>query len=343
METEKGLVKRFWVLSAAAVCAAAGGVLLLQAGKQIYSNKNGTVKTIAAGVSGGEASLYKERNMDRKLTDEEEQVIIHKGTERPFSGEYYDHFEKGVYTCKQCGAELFKSDSKFRSECGWPSFDDQIGAAVKRQKDADGVRTEIICAKCGGHLGHIFSGEGITAKNVRYCVNSISMNFVPEAKQRIEKAIFAAGCFWGVEHYFKQADGVISTKVGYTGGNVDNPTYKQVCTKKTGHAEAVEVEYDSSKTSYEELAKMFFEIHDFSQLNRQGPDVGTQYRSAIFYLNEQQRQTVERLVEELEKKGYDVKTQIIPAATFWPAEEYHQDYYDKKGMAPYCHIYKKIF
>jgi peptide methionine sulfoxide reductase msrA/msrB len=259
----------------------------------------------------------------------------------PFSGKYNDFFEKGVYTCKRCGAELFRSESKFKSECGWPSFDDEIKGAVKWQKDADGVRTEALCARCGAHLGHIFSGEGFTPKNVRYCVNSISMNFIPE--QHIEKAIFAGGCFWGVEYYFEHAPGVISTAVGYTGGNVDNPAYEQVCTHKTGHAEAVEIEYDVAKTSYEELAKLFFEIHDFTQLNRQGPDVGTQYRSEIFYLNEKQKETATRLVEELKKKGYDVKTQIVPAGKFWPAEEYHQDYYEKAGGSPYCHIRKKIF
>jgi len=284
----------------------------------------------------------KEQDMNKKLTFEEARVIVHKGTEAPFSGEYYDHFEKGIYTCKRCGAKLFESSSKFASGCGWPSFDDEIKGAVKKQLDADGMRTELICANCGAHLGHIFTGEGLTPKDVRYCVNSISMNFTPEEK-KVEKAIFASGCFWGTEYYFKQAPGVISTTVGYTGGNLDNPTYGQVCTDKTGHAEAVEVEYDSSKTSYEELAKLFFETHDFTQLNRQGPDVGTQYRSAIFYLNEQQRETAEELVKELEKKGYDVKTEIEPAGKFWPAEGYHQDYYEKKGSSPYCHIYKKIF
>jgi peptide methionine sulfoxide reductase msrA/msrB len=328
METEKGLVNGKWVLVVMLVCIAAGGCLLLLQTKEQPALRRSV----------------KERDMDKgynKLTAEEKRVIVHKGTERPFSGKYNDYFEKGVYTCKRCGAELFRSESKFKSECGWPSFDDEIKGAVKWQKDADGVRTEAVCAKCGAHLGHIFLGEGLTAKNFRYCVNSISMNFVPERK--IEKAIFASGCFWGTEYNFKQAPGVISTTVGYTGGHLDNPTYEQVCTGRTGHAEAVEVEYDSSKTSFEELAKLFFETHDFSQLNRQGPDVGTQYRSAIFYLNEQQREVAERLVGELKKKGYDVRTQIVPAGKFWPAEEYHQDYYEKAGSSPYCHIYKKIF
>jgi peptide methionine sulfoxide reductase msrA/msrB len=328
METERGFIRERLVLAAMLVCIAAGGCfLLLQTKKQLALRRS-----------------MKERSMDKgfnKLTAEEERVIVHKGTEKPFSGKYNDYFEKGVYRCKRCGAELFRSTSKFKSECGWPSFDEEIKGAVKWQKDADGVRTEAICANCGAHLGHIFLGEEMTAKNVRYCINSISMNFVPE--QQIEKAIFASGCFWGTEYYFKQAPGVISTTVGYTGGHLDNPTYEQVCTGRTGHAEAVEVEYDSSKTSFEELAKLFFETHDFSQLNRQGPDVGTRYRSAIFYLNEQQREVAERLVGELKKKGYDVRTQIVPAGKFWPAEEYHQDYYEKAGSSPYCHIYKKIF
>jgi peptide methionine sulfoxide reductase msrA/msrB len=290
-----------------------------------------------------EIGFYKERKMYNKLTPEEARVIVNKGTERPFSGKYNDFFEKGVYTCKRCGAELFESNSKFKSECGWPSFDEQIDGAVKWQLDADGVRTEILCNQCGAHLGHVFMGEGLTDKNTRYCVNSISMNFIPAEEKKTEEAIFASGCFWGTEYHFQKVPGVISTTVGYTGGHVDNPTYKQVCTDKTGHAEAVKVVYDPTKTSYEELAKLFFETHDFTQLNRQGPDIGKQYRSAIFYLNDKQKEIATKLVDELKKKDYDVKTEITAASKFWPAEDYHQDYYEKTGKSPYCHIYRKIF
>lgn len=285
----------------------------------------------------------KEQKMYKKLTPEEERVIIHKGTEAPFSGQFDKHYETGIYTCKRCGAELFKSTSKFKSGCGWPSFDDQIKGAVKSQPDADGVRTEITCVQCGGHLGHVFLGEGFTPKNARYCVNSISLDFISAEKKRTEKAIFASGCFWGTEYHFQRLPGVISTTVGYTGGHVDNPTYKQVCTDKTGHAEAVEVIYDPSKTTYEELAKLFFETHDFTQLNRQGPDIGTQYRSVIFYMDQEQKEAAAKLMQVLKKKGYDVKTEIIPASKFWPAEKYHQDYYKNNGKTPYCHLYKKIF
>jgi len=287
--------------------------------------------------------FYKEQSMPKQLTVAEQHVILRKGTEPPFTGRFTDHFVPGVYTCKQCGAELFRSDSKFHSGCGWPSFDEQIPGAVKWLPDADGVRTEIVCNACGGHLGHVFRGERLTAKNIRYCVNSISMDFIPAEAQKTERAIFASGCFWGTEYHLQRILGVISTTVGYTGGHVDNPTYKQVCTDKTGHAEAVEVIYDPTKTSYEQLARMFFETHDFTQLNRQGPDVGTQYRSAIFYLNDEQKAEAERLIGILRGKGFDVKTELTPAGQFWPAEDYHQDYYESNAKTPYCHVYRKIF
>ena len=288
-------------------------------------------------------AFYREGPMYNELTPEEARVILHKGTERPFTGKYNDHFEKGVYTCRQCGAKLFESASKFKSHCGWPSFDDQIPGAVQWQPDADGMRTEIICANCGGHLGHVFKGEQLTPKNTRYCVNSISLSFIPPGQEKTEHAIFASGCFWGTEYHMQRVPGVISTTVGYTGGHVDNPTYKQVCTDTTGHAEAVDVVYDPTKTNYEKLAKLFFETHDFTQLNRQGPDIGKQYRSAIFYLNDEQKEIAERLVKTLREKGFNVKTEITKAGKFWPGEGYHQDYYNKTGKTPYCHIYRRIF
>ncbi len=278
-----------------------------------------------------------------KLTPEEARVIINKGTEMPFSGKFEKHWEKGTYICRQCNAPLYKSESKFDARCGWPSFDDEIAGAVKRVPDADGMRTEIICANCGGHLGHVFTGERFTEKNTRHCVNSVSLSFVPEDNMNKDTAVFASGCFWGSEYYLKRAKGVISTTVGYTGGHQENPTYKEVCTGKTGHYEAVEVVFNPEETNYAELCKIFFETHDQGQENGQGPDIGEQYRSAIFYHSEEQKKIAEELIGILKSKGYKVATALKPATQFWKAEDYHQDYYDIKGGRPYCHIYTKKF
>lgn len=279
-----------------------------------------------------------------KLTSEEESVIVHKGTEPQFSGRYCNHKEDGTYTCKRCDAPLFESGDKFESGCGWPSFDNAIPGAVKQIPDADGVRAEIVCAACGGHLGHVFVGEGFTKKSVRHCVNSISLNFVPvNAKVSTARAYFAGGCFWGTEYYFQQAEGVVSTSVGYMGGDRHDPSYREVCNGTTGHAEAVEVVFDPSKTDFETLARLFFETHDPTQIDRQGPDVGDQYRSVVFYVNEEQKQAAEKLIRLLQDKGYQIATELVKADRFWVAGDYHQDYYRKNGNLPYCHSYQRRF
>lgn len=278
-----------------------------------------------------------------KLNPDEERVIIHKGTEAPYTGEYINNKRDGVYVCKRCDSPLYKSSDKFDSHCGWPSFDNEIKGAIKRIPDPDGQRTEIICANCGAHLGHVFLNEGFTDKNTRHCVNSISLKFIPKQNKMIRKAYFASGCFWGTEYYFMKANGVTHTAVGFMGGHIDNPSYEQVCQKNTGHLETTEVEYDSSKTTYEELVKLFFETHDFTQTNGQGPDIGPQYLSCIFYSDEAEKEIALKYINLLETKGYRVATMLKPASKFWKAEEYHQQYYEHKGTKPYCHIYKKIF
>lgn len=274
-----------------------------------------------------------------QLTPAEERVIVHKGTERPWSGKYLNNKADGTYTCKRCDTPLYQSEDKFDSNCGWPSFDDDIDGAVKRIPDADGRRTEILCANCDAHLGHVFLGEGFTDKDTRHCVNSISMNFEPATK----RALFASGCFWGIEYHFSSLAGVLSTTVGYSGGDKSDPTYQEVCSGTTGHVETLEVIYDPLKITYEELARLFFETHDPTQVDRQGPDIGTQYRSALFYLNREQKAVAEKLVNTLANKGFDIATEITAASEFWPAENYHQDYYENKGGTPYCHFYTKRF
>ncbi len=280
----------------------------------------------------------------KKLNPLEEQVIIYKGTEVPFSGKYYSNNRAGKYFCKQCGLELFSSKDKFESGCGWPSFDDEIKNSVKKVADKDGQRTEILCAKCDGHLGHIFKGESFTAKNIRYCVNSICLDFVEEKDSgNSQKAYFGGGCFWGVEYYFSKAAGVNSALCGYMGGKIASPSYEQVCSGNTGHVEIVEVNFNPQITNFEKLYQLFFEIHNPTELNRQGPDIGQQYQSVIFYTNQMQQEVAQKLITILENKGYKIATKLKPATTFWPAETRHQNYYQKNGRHPYCHIYTKRF
>ena len=154
---------------------------------------------------------------------------------------------------------------------------------------------------------------------------------------------FASGCFWGTEYYFMKAPGVVQTAVGFMDGHVENPTYKQVCEKNTGHIETTEVVFDPSQTSYEELIKLFFETHDFTQTDGQGPDIGPQYLSCIFYTNEEEKKIAQEHIRLLSDKGYHVATMLKPASKFWKAEAYHQQYFDNKAQKPTCHFYTKIF
>jgi len=275
----------------------------------------------------------------------EKYVVIEKGTESAFSGEYVNTKEEGVYTCKVCDTLLYKSADKFDSHCGWPSFDDAIPGAIKETPDADGQRVEITCANCGAHLGHVFKGEGLTAKNVRHCVNSVSLNFKKNkaVTSLLKKAYFAGGCFWGVEYYLEKIDGVKEVISGFMGGSMENPTYNEVVRKHTGHLETVEVLYDPAKVSYETLAKTFFEIHDPEQTDGQGPDVGSQYLSAVFVSNKEEREISYKLIKILVSKGLKVATKVLAATPFYAAEAYHQNHYERKGGTPYCHRRVKRF
>ncbi|OGD26635.1 MAG: protein-methionine-S-oxide reductase [Candidatus Aminicenantes bacterium RBG_13_63_10] len=276
------------------------------------------------------------------LTAKQYRVLRQKGTERAFTGTYNDHYEPGLYACAACGNPLFSSEMKYDHGTGWPSFTDVVWpGAVELFEDRSFMmnRTEGRCAACGSQLGHVFD-DGPPPTGRHYCINPVSLGFKPAGKEadaalgiKAETATFAAGCFWGVEDNFRRAPGVLSTEAGYTGGKTKNPTYKQVCSDKTGHAEAVRVVFDPARVSYEELVRLFFKLHDPTQLNRQGPDFGTQYRSIVFTHGRDQDETARRVKSELERSGAfgsPIVTEIVPAPEFYPAEEEHQQYLEKK-------------
>lgn len=278
-----------------------------------------------------------------KLKKEEERIISQKGTEAPFSGEYEDFFQKGGYVCRRCGAPLYNSQDKFQSRCGWPSFDDEIEGAVRKTLDTDGKRTEITCANCKAHLGHVFLGEKLTPKDTRHCVNSLSLQFVPEnfPKEKTRSAVLGGGCFWCLDAAFRRQEGVLGVTSGYAGGEKENPTYEEVSSGKTGHAEVVKIEYDPGKISFKKILEIFFKLHDPTTLNRQGADVGEQYRSIIFFQTWQQKKLAEKFIANLEKeKIYEkpIVTQLRFLKKFYPAEDYHQDFFSKNKENAYCQI-----
>ncbi len=289
----------------------------------------------------------------KKLTPEEAKVILAKGTEAAFCGNLVDNHKDGVYLCKLCSLPLFASDSKFDSGTGWPSFFqpfDKDHVASHSDTSYGMTRTEILCQRCGSHLGHVFD-DGPRPTGLRFCLNSVSLTFVEKGKDgklnlpleaqpvKTATAYFAGGCFWGVEDRFAQLPGVIDAESGYMGGTMKNPTYQDVCSHTTGHAETVKVQYDPTKTTYGDLLKFFFKIHDPTQLNRQGPDVGDSYRSAIFAADAEQLKAAQAFIAEQQESNPKFKMRKIvtqveladKAGTFYPAETYHQDYHQKHG------------
>jgi len=285
-----------------------------------------------------------DKDWKEKLTPDQYYILRQKGTERPFTGQFNIHNEKGTYCCAGCGESLFTDEMKFDSSCGWPSFDKEIaGGKIKKITDKSHgmIRTEIVCANCGGHLGHIFD-DGPTQTGLRYCVNSISLDFQDKTiknNTKMEQITLGGGCFWCIEAAFESLNGIISAESGYAGGQKLNPTYKEVCEGNTGYAEVVKVTFDPAIISLEKILEVFFLMHDPTSLNRQGGDIGTQYRSAIFYQNKSQKEIVENTIKNLEnEKVYDHKivTEVEEINNYYPAEDYHQSYYFANQQQPYC-------
>lgn len=320
----------------------------------------------------GVAKMSDKNDLKKKLSTLEYEVTQNEGTEPPFQNKYWDHKEPGIYVDVVSGEPLFSSLDKYDSGSGWPAFTKPIDKTLIKTKTDTKLfipRTEIRSSNSDSHLGHVFDDGPKDKGGMRYCVNSASLKFIH--KNDLEKegygeykklfqnmsedknmskdvAYFGGGCFWGVEAIFSKIDGVLDVESGYAGGKTSGPTYTDIKTGTTGHAEVVKITFDSSKVSYETLLDYFWRMHDPTTVNRQGVDVGTQYRSIILYTDKDQKTQAENSKNDASKRelfeGRTIVTEIVPLDNYYKAEDYHQDYYDKKyqgGEGPICHTLRQ--
>ncbi|MCC6573131.1 MAG: bifunctional methionine sulfoxide reductase B/A protein [Planctomycetes bacterium] len=342
----------------------------------LQSNSNQPAETTNTGADMPARTTFEkpsDEELRKKLTPEQYEVTQHAGTERAFTGEFWDNHEHGLYVDITTGEPLFSSLDKFDSGCGWPSFTRPVEEkrVTEKSDNTHGMRRTEVRSKAGdAHLGHVFEDGPRDKGGLRYCINSASLKFIPVAKLtsegyptyvqqfidagvykapekvaatsvKEERAILAGGCFWGMEEIIRSLPGVLRTEVGYTGGATKNPTYEQVCGGDTGHAEAIEIYFDPTKMTFEKLLDNFFRMHDPTTKNRQHNDKGTQYRSAIFYLDEAQKKTAEAVIKKFDASGRFKKpivTEVTKAGEFYSAEAYHQDYLQKNPGGYTCHV-----
>lgn len=334
-------------------------LLMLQACGQTTNNNTPTNTTLMENNEIKPGNPYYSRTDTSKLdlSDAEWKKVLapdlyavarKADTERAFTGKMWNSETKGTYYCATCGYKLFKSEQKFTSSCGWPSFfeqDHKESITFKADNSYGMQRTEANCGRCNSHLGHLFD-DGPEPTGKRYCMNAVSLDFVPdkiavENKENLETIVLGGGCFWCVEAVYENLEGVKTVYSGYAGGTVDNPSYEAVCTGKTGAAEVIEITYDKNSTNLDEIFQVFFSVHDPTTLNRQGADTGTQYRSVIFYKNEDQKKVAESIINELETSkifSEKIVTTLEPLRKFYKAEAYHQGYYQNNKSQPYCQM-----